>query len=66
MLVTEAEARRIRCPLSFGIPFADPNGAEVDRSTLAAPVYCIASRCMAWRRTFDDKGYCGLAGPVSL
>jgi hypothetical protein len=27
---------------------------------------CIGSHCMAWRWTSEDRGHCGLAGPVLM
>ena len=79
MLVTEDEARTIRCPLSYGARFTDPNGAEVimiepySQAVMAAPSFCIGTKCMAWRwaaRLDQSKqgpglppiGFCGMAG----
>ena len=73
MIVSEDEARMVRCPLAYGAPFTSPNGAEVISIDLAmraatamtAPVFCIGSKCMAWRwrAVSHRKGYCGMAGP---
>jgi hypothetical protein len=61
MMLTEDEARKFLCPVTFG------------RDT-GSPDRCIASKCIAWRwrrRYADDAreahiqhatGYCGLAG----
>jgi hypothetical protein len=55
MLVTEADARTLLCPLSF---------------YYKTPITCRADRCMAWRPVTVrsnqgdpdiDKGYCGMA-----
>jgi len=77
MLVTEDEARTIRCPLSYGARFTDPNGAEVimiepySQAVMAAPSFCIGTKCMAWRwaARLDQRGpglppigFCGMAG----
>lgn len=56
---TEDEAKKKLCPM-----------VKPDRGEGYAPVYCIASGCMAWRwgltwdkeRTPVQGGYCGLAG----
>lgn len=66
-MTTEEEARKKRCPLSFGVQeIRNGNGDGIRE---AGPWNCIASDCMAWRWKLphdgscdDDKGYCGLAG----
>jgi hypothetical protein len=70
MLVTEDEARVIRCPLAYSASFQHPNGAQVTiggsgGAIMSAPTFCIGSKCMAWRWwDVENKttGFCGMAG----
>lgn len=74
--MTEAEAREKLCPQTMG---AQPVTQGETILRWMGPHPCMASSCMAWRRTgwvdmaVPDSlrttrvptGYCGLAGPLS-
>ena len=78
MIITEAEARSVLCPMLFNLATHDGTGG------VAGPG-CLGSGCMAWRwenpneniridglpddayrsqDLLDPRGYCGLAGPI--
>jgi hypothetical protein len=68
MILTEKEAMDKHCPQTMT---AAP--LRRDRACEFSPPYCIASACMAWRKSMDGPydtklskeqsfGYCGLAG----
>jgi len=67
--MTEEEAQARWCPFARTSQAADQNDASVVNRTpmggIDAGAYCIASVCMAWRKSSpwqDHEGYCGLAG----
>jgi hypothetical protein len=66
MILTEAEAKTKWCPFSR-IGAYGQNRNQDPPVDFREPCTCIASRCMAWRKTTTDvltesQGYCGLAG----
>lgn len=93
MIVTEEEAKTIRCQESFGPHYVTADGGQSHMPvmhavsihqgaygavlngpalpTVAAPAFCIGSKCMAWRwhmlegdawTVSAPHGYCGKAG----
>lgn len=70
--MTPEEATHRWCPFARASgPIVDNSDASivgavsVNRSFNGAPdrdSYCLAGRCMAWRWTGLNNGYCGLAG----
>lgn len=50
MVILESEAKAMICPMSIGK--ADHSGTP-----------CHGAKCMAWRRSACDTGFCGMAGP---
>lgn len=58
MIVTKAEAKKKWCP------FVELNPANEDNLDVESnrAWRCVTDRCMAWRPTNEDTGFCGLAG----
>lgn len=74
MLKTPQEAEAMWCPFSRAFDTSDDGSATASNRPMSytsshrRPIFCIADKCMAWRKPTPQakRGYCGLAGRVGL
>jgi len=65
MIVSEKEAKTKWCPFVRTSYSLEEDGKALAAAINRTPdggVSCIASECMAWRKSTPISGYCGLAG----